>query len=86
MGVGFILCLLVPKNLLLQSPEMGSPLCIGVDTTSACGTCHTDRGVGGWGVGRKSIFRFILMSVKWMRTKQLLLNSRGVMLFLSSHG
>lgn len=75
MGVGFVPCLLlslylVSKDLLLQRPEVGSPLCVAVvDTTYACGTCHTDLGLGGWGVGRKAIFRLILMSIKGMRTK-----------------
>lgn len=56
MGVGFIPCLLlslylVSKDLQLQSPEVAH-LCVGVlDTTYACGTCHTDLGLGGWGVG-----------------------------------
>lgn len=41
MGVGFILCLLlsrhlVAQDLLLQSPEVDSPLCIGLVDTTVC--------------------------------------------------
>lgn len=61
MGVGFIPCLLlslylVSKDLLLQSPEVGSPVCVAVvDTTSTCGTCHRPR-PGRVGSGQKGYF------------------------------
>lgn len=63
MGVGFILCLLlslylVSEDLLLQSPETGAPLCVGVVGTTVCVGDLPHRPKPGGGVERLSLGTF----------------------------